>query len=176
MLVFQARELRPLNNGSDTNCRELGMALRKSMARTLPVLLLLCLASCSAAPIAVSPSTVGSPRSGKDHELYEPAGPGPHAAVLVLHGCSGITPTVRGWAATLAEWGYFALVLDSFGPRGVQNVCDRPEHVSAWVRAGMLSRASPICASGQTCLQTAYLWLASRKAGTRPSSQPHDRL
>jgi Dienelactone hydrolase family len=90
---------------------------------------------CAAEPIVVSPANVGPPRSGAAHELYQPVGSGPHPAILVLHGCSGVTPAVRQWAATMAEWGYLALVLDSFGPRGVQNVCDRPDHVSAWLRA-----------------------------------------
>jgi dienelactone hydrolase len=91
--------------------------------------------SCAANPIAVDATTVGPPGSGKAHALYAPTGPGPHPAVVLLHGCSGITPTTRRWAATLAEWGYVALVLDSFGPRGVENVCGTADRVSPRLRA-----------------------------------------
>ena len=79
------------------------------------VVLLLVLALPAAAQTAAGTGAVA--------ELRFPAGAGPHPAVVLLHGCSGITPTVRRWAARFAEWGYVALVADSFGPRGVTNVC-----------------------------------------------------
>jgi dienelactone hydrolase len=104
------------------------------MGRLFFGLVLLVVAGC-AKPIVVDPATVGTPGSGTAHELYQPAGSGTHPAAVVLHGCAGITPSVRHWAARLAEWGYVALVLDSFGPRGIQNVCDRPDRVSARLRA-----------------------------------------
>jgi dienelactone hydrolase len=43
----------------------------------------------------------------------------------VLHGCDGIEPHYRQWAQRLADWGYAALLIDSFGPRGFQEVCNR---------------------------------------------------
>jgi dienelactone hydrolase len=97
--------------------------------------LLLGATSCAGEPVVVGPATVGPPGSGAAHKLYEAAGAGPHPAVVLLHGCSGITANVRRWAATLAGWGYVALVLDSFGPRGVQNVCHRADTVSPRLRA-----------------------------------------
>jgi dienelactone hydrolase len=103
--------------------------------RLVFALLLLGSTSCAAEPVAVNAMTVGPPGSGAVQELHRPTGPGPHPAVVLLHGCSGITPAVRRWAATLAEWGYVALVLDSFGPRGVQIVCGRADRVSPRVRA-----------------------------------------
>ena len=74
-------------------------------------------------PVAVTSDTVGPPGSARTGQLHLPAGPGPHPAVVLLHGCSGVTPTVRSWAAWLAARGHVALVLDSFGPRGVRTVC-----------------------------------------------------
>jgi dienelactone hydrolase len=43
---------------------------------------------------------------------------------VVLHGCDGVTPHYRGWARQLAGWGYLALLVDSFRPRGVETVCN----------------------------------------------------
>ena len=57
--------------------------------------------------------------------LHRPEGGGPFPAVVLLHGCGGITPTHHGWAERLRGWGYVTLLVDSFGPRGQINVCDR---------------------------------------------------
>jgi len=56
-------------------------------------------------------------------ELFKPDGAGPFPAVVVLHGCSGLTVNQQAWAQRLNRWGYVAFVIDSFGPRGVQTVC-----------------------------------------------------
>ena len=56
--------------------------------------------------------------------LSLPAGSAPAPAVVLMHGCSGVLPTPHAWAATLRDWGYAALVLDSFGARGVRSVCE----------------------------------------------------
>ncbi|MEM8934393.1 MAG: SdrD B-like domain-containing protein, partial [Acidobacteriota bacterium] len=64
--------------------------------------------------------------------LIEPAGAGPHPAVVVLHGSAGMWTTppddnlplgdmksqFDDWAAMLVADGYVTLILDSFGPRG----------------------------------------------------------
>ena len=56
--------------------------------------------------------------------LSLPASSTPAPAVVLLHGCSGVSATHQAWAATLRGWGYAALVLDSFGARGVRSVCE----------------------------------------------------
>jgi len=55
--------------------------------------------------------------------LARPTGPGPFPAVVQLHGCAGIEAQSFRWARWLANRGYVALVLDSFGPRGIEGDC-----------------------------------------------------
>lgn len=68
--------------------------------------------------------TVGGPASNARAELYLPAGAGPFPAMVVLHGCNGVAPHYRNWARRLAAWGYVALLVDSFRPRGVTAICN----------------------------------------------------
>jgi dienelactone hydrolase/ketosteroid isomerase-like protein len=56
------------------------------------------------------------------NELYEPTGPGPFPAVVLLHGAAGVMEQQDQWAKTLKAWGYVALIVDSFGPRGVEEI------------------------------------------------------
>jgi dienelactone hydrolase len=55
--------------------------------------------------------------------LVRPDGAGPFPAVVLLHGCDGVQPFQEQWAATLASWGYVALLADSHGPRGIGDDC-----------------------------------------------------
>lgn len=75
------------------------------------------------------PAKVGAPGSGAPAELYLPAARAPAAAVVVLHGCDGIHPHYQQWARRLADWGYAALLIDSFRPRGFSEVCNRGQLV-----------------------------------------------
>jgi dienelactone hydrolase len=56
-------------------------------------------------------------------ELYLPSGSGPFPTLILLHGCAGINANIGGWARWLTSEGYAALVLDSFGGRGLRRVC-----------------------------------------------------
>jgi dienelactone hydrolase len=47
----------------------------------------------------------------------------PYAAVVVLHGCGGISSHSIAIADRLGSWGYVALTVDSLGPRGIANAC-----------------------------------------------------
>lgn len=94
-----------------------------------------CLLIASAAP-AADPETVRFPsRDGRTEltgYLFKPSTPGPHAAVVMLHGRVGpyssmrpgvvaannLTARHRSWGAFWAARGYLALHVDSFGPRG----------------------------------------------------------
>ncbi len=47
----------------------------------------------------------------------------PYPAVVVLHGCSGISSHSTAIADRLSSWGYVALTVDSLGSRGIANRC-----------------------------------------------------
>ena len=86
----------------------------------------------------------------KHRYLFEPTGRGPHAAVMLLRGRAGphsslakgvyIAATLskrhKEWGTFWAERGYYALLVDSFGPRGYPagfpagSYADRPAEVS----------------------------------------------
>jgi dienelactone hydrolase len=108
-------------------------AISASMAiasRALPLLaLLLCIAACAPVP-SPGAAAVGAPGSAAARQLYLPASGQASAGVVVLHGCSGVGNSTRQWAQRLADWGYAALLIDSFGPRGYTNVCNRGGLVS----------------------------------------------
>ncbi|WP_286192087.1 dienelactone hydrolase family protein [Roseomonas genomospecies 6] len=83
--------------------------------------------------------TSGAPTPLTGRFLRPKSGPksdGPYPTVVLLHGCSGLyakTGRVSArhidWALTLRAQGYAVLMVDSFGPRGVEEVCtvkDRP--------------------------------------------------
>ena len=85
---------------------------------------------------AVTPETVSF--TGADGNtplvgyLYKPASPGPHAAIVMLHGRAGVYSSLkrgihtaealsarhRTWGEFWASRGYIAVLVDSFGPRG----------------------------------------------------------
>src|SRR5437868_9750936 len=48
-----------------------------------------------------------------------------YPAVVVLHGCTGISSHSAAIADRLGSWGYVALAVDSLGPRGVADRCTR---------------------------------------------------
>ena len=55
--------------------------------------------------------------------LSKPSGNGPFPAVVLLHECRGMESYQGTWADKLTSWGYVALRVDSFKPRGVEEVC-----------------------------------------------------
>ncbi len=55
--------------------------------------------------------------------LSKPSGEGPFPAVVLLHDCRGMEPYQGAWADKLTSWGYVALRVDSFKPRGVEEIC-----------------------------------------------------
>jgi dienelactone hydrolase len=95
----------------------------KQFGFALAIFLLGC-ASAATEPLTFNPSTVGGPASNARAELFAPAGVGPFPAVVVLHGCDGVGRHARLWAQQLTAWGYVAIVVDSFRPRGITTVCN----------------------------------------------------
>jgi dienelactone hydrolase len=61
--------------------------------------------------------------------IYRPDGDGPFPFVVLLHGCGGLkhdamwTLWVKPWADLFREHGIGTAVVDSFAPRGVDQVC-----------------------------------------------------
>jgi len=68
--------------------------------------------------------------------LTRPSGRGPFPAVVLLHGCGGVSPQLGRWARWLADRGYAALVVDSFGPRQVAGDClpETPDDIPVTAR------------------------------------------
>jgi dienelactone hydrolase len=48
---------------------------------------------------------------------------GPYPAVVVLHGCGGVSSHSAKIADRIGSWGYVALAVDSLGPRGMTSAC-----------------------------------------------------
>lgn len=58
--------------------------------------------------------------------LRRPEGAGRHPAIVLLHGCAGFAERLdQHWGERLASWGYVTLTIDSFAPRGIENVCGK---------------------------------------------------
>ena len=69
------------------------------------------------------------PKAGADAVPY----------VILMHGCSGLTPPVARWAREKAriflDHGYGVLILNSFKTRNVREVCGSPNYHWGWRRA-----------------------------------------
>lgn len=76
------------------------------------------------APPTINEETIGILRQHQAGSIILPQGTPPFPAVVVLHGCNGISQNTHVWARRLASWGYAALVIDSFSSRGLTQVCD----------------------------------------------------
>jgi dienelactone hydrolase len=81
-----------------------------------------CAATSTMLPVKFANVTPGATQqiSGA---LVRPPGHGPFPAVVQLHGCAGVDTQSYRWAHWLADRGYVALIVDSFGPRGVKGDC-----------------------------------------------------
>src|SRR5206468_1742098 len=79
-------------------------------------------------------AALGQGNSG-NYELLAPQGAGPFPAVIVMHPCSGVSDNTRRWAGRLVDWGYAALIVDSFRSRGLSNVCGNGGALPPAVRA-----------------------------------------
>lgn len=65
--------------------------------------------------------------------LAKPPGEKPRAAIVLLHGCTGIIESDEMWSDRLVSWGYVVFTVDSFTPRGFENLCEG-ERVTSWAR------------------------------------------
>ena len=92
--------------------------------------------------------------------LFRPHGTGPFPAVVALHGCSGLfessgrkrgqlTASHTDWGRRLSAAGYVVLFPDSYGPRGLTEICTIKDRAA-------VSRARPRDAYG------ALAWLQAQ--------------
>ena len=93
------------------------------MIRTLGRLSALVAFACAsyATPAAADDVTIpaAAGRPAIEGYLIRPAGRGPFPAVLVLHGCGGISDRETTWVDTLAKLGYVGLAIDTLTPQGI---------------------------------------------------------
>jgi dienelactone hydrolase len=86
------------------------------------------LAGCVSAAVSFDNATPAAPLRVPAHE-YRPAGPGVFPAVVLMHGCHGVSDSNRGWAHWLRDRGYVALLVDSWAPRGLVEACTPGEEL-----------------------------------------------
>jgi dienelactone hydrolase len=69
--------------------------------------------------------------------LIKPKGVGPFPAVVLLQGCEGMggagSDSYNRWASRLKSWGYAALQVDSFDPRGDSFICNDDDLMKKYV-------------------------------------------
>jgi len=80
------------------------------------------LAGCATGRVAFDNVTPGAAIHVKAEEM-RPSGRGPFPALVLMHGCHGVSESVRGWGRWFRERGYVALVVDSWGSRGLGEQC-----------------------------------------------------
>jgi dienelactone hydrolase len=73
-------------------------------------------------------ATPGAPRQIPG-TIYKPPGDAPSPAVVLFHGCHGVSASNHEWARWLRARGYVALVVDSWAARGITDGCaaDKPD-------------------------------------------------
>ena len=80
-------------------------------------------------------STVWDDRPELTGILSLPPGGARVPAVVLMHGCAGITAWNRQWTRRLLAWGYAVLDVDGFGPRARANVCGAVFSIAPATRA-----------------------------------------
>jgi len=80
------------------------------------------LAGCASSYVSFANATPGAPLR-VPAEAWTPAGAGPFPALVLLHGCHGVSASTRDWARRFGNLGYVALIVDSWTPRGIHDAC-----------------------------------------------------
>jgi dienelactone hydrolase len=95
-----------------------------AMPRALPAaaLAVLLTTGCSASLVRFPNATPARPLAISGW-LSTPRGGGPFPAVILLHGCHGVSGSTHDWAAWFRDQGYVALVVDSWTARGMSEGC-----------------------------------------------------
>lgn len=80
------------------------------------------LAGCATGRITFDSATPGAPVRVRA-EALSPDGAGPFPAVVLMHGCHGVTRAIRDWGRWFRDHGYVALIVDSWASRGLGEQC-----------------------------------------------------
>jgi dienelactone hydrolase len=82
-----------------------------------------------------TPPFMAAPQEGMPATIFGvlrlPEGTGRVPAVVITHGCSGITGAETYWAGSLPQLGIATFVVNSFAGRGIPRVCNGPHTISA---------------------------------------------
>ena len=93
--------------------------LRRSLSALCASLLI---AGCASSNSSFQNATPGTPLRVPAWEL-RPTGSGPFPAVVLMHGCAGVSESNHEWSRWFRDQGYVALLVDSWGPRRVGASC-----------------------------------------------------
>lgn len=96
--------------------------LNRMPIRALVILVAVVVAGCASQGLGFPNATPGVPRVVPATEL-KPNGPGPFSAVVLFHGCHGVSPTIHSWGAWFRDRGFVALIVDSWAARGMTEGC-----------------------------------------------------
>ncbi|MBL8670684.1 MAG: dienelactone hydrolase family protein [Alphaproteobacteria bacterium] len=146
---------------------------------------------------SVDADLAGGQATRLEGRLYRPDGPGPFPAVVALHGCGGLfrregkrrgelTSRHADWAERLARLGYVVLLPDSFGPRGIEEICtikqrpitarrERPRDAYGallWLQAQPFVRPDRVALLGWSHGGATALWTIAAESPVRPASLP----
>jgi dienelactone hydrolase len=80
------------------------------------------LTGCAGPALTFPNATPGTPLLIPAEE-FKPEGAGPFPAVVLLHGCHGVSRSTREWARWFRGLGYVVLVIDSWAPRSIVDGC-----------------------------------------------------
>lgn len=93
------------------------------LRRLMSVLLVsIVITGCVTTSLSFPNATPGKPLTVPGWEL-RPAGPGRFPAVVLLHGCAGISESNHEWSRWFRDQGYVALLVDSWTPRREGTEC-----------------------------------------------------
>jgi dienelactone hydrolase len=90
-------------------------------------------AGCASAVVSFESATPGAALRIPAEE-FRPSGTGGFPAVVLMHGCHGVSESNRDWARWLSERGYVALIVDSWRPRGLTEACTPGEELPSSAR------------------------------------------
>jgi dienelactone hydrolase len=94
--------------------------LRRSLSALCASILI---AGCASTNLSFPNATPGTPLTVPAWE-ERPTGSGPFPAVVLMHGCAGISESNHEWSRWFRDQGYVALLVDSWTPRRVGKTCD----------------------------------------------------